>query len=63
MPTSRIIEAMDVIKDHPSSFSSCFGDIVPETLRFQSGPEGLLMSVVITVPSPAHAGGYAARFE
>ena len=55
MAAHRVVESLNIVKDHQPGFrSGCRNDVI-EALRFQSGPKGFSGSVIVAVAATAHA--------
>lgn len=57
MESSRVIEGLDVIKEHGLSLLEVAWDLAMEALGFEGGPKAFHRGVIITASLAAHAWG------
>jgi hypothetical protein len=58
-----VVEALDIIKEHPVSLSTVLGDMVLEALGFKGRKKALHHRIVIGIGFSAHAGVHAMALE
>ena len=54
VPSTRIVEAVDVFEDGHLSIATCPPGSLPQQFRLDGLEEGFNGSVVVTIPGPAH---------
>ncbi len=54
VPSTRIVEAVDVFEDGHLSIATCAPGSLPQQFRLDGLEEGFNGSVVVTIPGPAH---------
>ena len=63
MATLRIIEHLDIVEDVLPGVGSGFVSLPSDPLRLEKMKEALRDSIVVTVPTSAHAGHEPVRVE